>query len=278
MRRTSLAMAECGRCRQLHALTMVGAPRRVIDFAALVGIIRHPVEGLVLFDTGYDPAFLAATRPFPERLYRWTTPVTLPAGQTAVERLAAMGHAPDDVRHVVLSHFHGDHVAGLHRFPHARLHCARAGLADLRSRSRLSRTRHGLLAALVPDRIGEAQFFEDAAHVALPSAVAPFDRGADLLGDSSLVAVELPGHCPGHWGLALALDDGRHALLVADAAWSLDAIERDAPPPRFTAGLLGDPVAARATLRALHGLCGRDGLALLPSHCRRASRAAGLLA
>lgn len=277
MRRTSLAMAECGRCRQFHALTMAGAPWRIVDFPSLVGIINHPSEGLVLFDTGYDPAFLDATRPFPERLYRWATPVTLPDGQSAVERLAAMGHSPDDVRHVILSHFHGDHASGLRRFPNARLHCARAGLTDMRARSRLDRTRHGLLAALIPERIERARFFEDQARVALPSVFAPFEHGADPLGDGSLIAVELPGHCPGHWGLALNLDNGRHALLVADAAWSLNAIEREAPLPRFTAGLLGDPQAARTTLRMLHGMRGRNELALLPSHCRRASIDAGLL-
>ena len=271
-------MIECGRCRQLAAATMVGAPWRIIGFPSLVGVIRHPVEGVILFDTGYDPAFLEATRPFPERLYRWATPVDIPDGTSAVEQLAAMGHAPEDVRHVVISHFHGDHVAGLRRFPRARLHCARAGIDDVRGRSRLNRTRHGILSALLPDGMDRAVFFEDGARTTLPTAFAPFGNGVDLLGDGSLVAIELPGHCPGHWGLAMRLEDNRHTLLVADAAWSIDAIDRDAPPPRLTSRLLGDPAAARSTLRTLHGMRGRPDVVLLPSHCRRASADAGLLA
>lgn len=278
MIRSHLTMIQCGHCRQLAAATMKGAPWRIVDFPSLVGVIRHPTRGVVLFDTGYDPAFLEATRPFPERLYRWATPVTITAGSTAVERLAGMGISAEEVAHVVISHFHGDHVSGLHRFPNARLHCSRAGLSDVRARGRISRTRHGILSSVIPSRIGDAAFFEEDAIAQLPGIFSPFERGADVLGDGSLVAVELPGHCPGHWGLALRLEDDRHAMLVADAAWSLDAIEGNASPPRATSSLLGDARAAARTLASLHLMSGRTDLSLLPSHCARASRAAGLLA
>ncbi len=279
MIRTRLRVVECGHCRHAEAMTQRGASWRVVDFPALVGVIEHPTEGVILFDTGYDAAFLAATRSFPERLYGMATPVRLPAGESAAERLAALGIAPDDVRHVVISHFHGDHVAGLHRFPRARLHCARAGLADLRAHGRFGRVRRGLLSALVPARIDDAAFFEDAPVVDLPGAFHPFARGADLIGDASLLGVELPGHCPGHWGLALRVEDDRYVLMVADAAWSVVAIAQDAPPPVAVARLLGDPHAGRRTLHALHRLgATRPDTVLLPSHCGRASRRAGFQA
>lgn len=277
MIRTGLRVVECGHCRNVEAITMRGAPLRVVDFPALIGVIAHPSAGVILFDTGYDAAFLAATEPFPERLYRIATPVRLPPGESAAERLAVLGIAPEDVRHIVISHFHGDHVAGLGRFPHARLHCARAGLLDVRTHGRWARVRRGLLPALLPRHIADASFFEEARAVDLPPAFHPFERGADLLGDGSLLAVELPGHCPGHWGLALRVEDDRHVMMVADAAWSIEAIEADAPPPAAVARLLGDARAGRRTLRALHGLSvARPDTLLIPSHCARAARRAGL--
>lgn len=277
MIRTGLRVVECGRCRNAEALTRRDARWRVVDFPALVGVIVHPAAGVVLFDTGYDEAFFAATARFPERFYRMATPVDLRPGESAPERLAAMGIRTDDVRHVVVSHFHGDHVAGLRRFPHARLHCARAGLADVRAHGRLARVRRGLLPALLPARMKDASFFEDARAVDLPAAFRPFERGADLLGDGSLLAVELPGHCPGHWGLALRIEDDRHVMMVADAVWSIGAIDDDAPPPAAVARLLGDAAAGRDTLRALHRLrVERPDTVLLPSHCPRAARSAGL--
>ena len=279
LKRTALEVVACGHCRHPAAMTMRGASWRVVDFPALVGVIRHPDAGLILFDTGYDPAFLAATRAFPERLYRLATPMHLAPGQSAVEQLAARGIAADDVRHVVISHFHGDHVAGLHNFPNARLHCARAGVRDLRARGRFGGARRGLLPALIPDRIDDAAFFEDAPAVDLPDAFRPFERGADLLGDGSLIAVALPGHCPGHWGLALRRADDRPAVMGADAAWSIAAIERDAPPPAPVARLLGDAAAGRCTLHALHRLHReRPDTVLLPSHCPLAAERAGLSA
>lgn len=277
MTRCGFSLIEAGHCRHPAAMARSGASLCPTRFPALVGVIHHPGEGVILFDTGYDPAFFAATRPFPERLYRWTTPVRLAPGESAAEQLARAGIAPRSVKAIILSHFHGDHVAGLAAFPAARLFCARAGLHELRSHGRFARVRRGLLAGLVPtDPPRRTTFFEDLPRATLPDDFAPFDRGVDLLGDGALIAVELPGHCTGHWGLALAIEDGRRLMLLGDAAWSIGAIRDDAPPPRLPTALLGNTGRYRATLHALHRLATRNPeLLLLPSHCPAAAQAIG---
>jgi glyoxylase-like metal-dependent hydrolase (beta-lactamase superfamily II) len=273
VKRVSLQLLACGSCRHPEAMTRKGASLCAADFPAIVGLIRHPDAGLILFDTGYDPAFFAATRPFPERFYRWATPVRLEPGESAVEQIARLGHAPADVAAIILSHFHGDHVAGLHHFPNAAIHCAEAGLTAIRRGGRLARMRQGLLPALVPEDVARrARFFEQASPVDLPPAFAPFTRGMDLLGDGSLIAVDLPGHCPGHWGLALRLDDDRFAFLIGAAAWSFTAVAAGTPPPRLTTALLGDTSRYRATLDSLHRLhVGGAGVVILPAHCPAAA-------
>jgi glyoxylase-like metal-dependent hydrolase (beta-lactamase superfamily II) len=122
------------------------------------------------------------------------------------------------------------------------------------------------------DIASRAAFFEDMPETPLPQAFRPFERGRDLVGDGSLLAVELPGHCPGHWGLALRTEQDGHVLLAADAAWSKDAIARAVPPPHLTTYLLGDTKVYRRTLLALHA-AGRANpqLAILPSHCAAAA-------
>ena len=258
-----------GACRHPEAMTRRGASLCAADFPAMVGVIEHPSRGVLLLDTGYDAAFAAATDPFPERLYRWATPVEIGAELEWAAWLAALGLAPADVQGVVVSHFHGDHVAGLRHAAGLPVFCARADLAALRRGGRLSRVRQGLLPALVPPVIDAgARFFEDCEERPLPSAFAPFERGRDVLGDGSLLAVELPGHCAGHWGLALRTEDDRFVLLAADAAWSGEAIRALQPPPRLTTALLGETRPYRRTLAALHGAQGRNPeLAILPSHC-----------
>jgi glyoxylase-like metal-dependent hydrolase (beta-lactamase superfamily II) len=279
MREVGVRAIRVGHCRHPQIMSIRDGSVRPIVFPALAMLIVHPVEGPILFDTGYDPAFFEATRPFPERFYRWLTPVTLKPGEELGAQLGARGIAPADIRHVVLSHFHADHMAGLHLFPKAAIHCARAGLEAACGAGRLAGVRKGILRALFPADIqARARFFEDAPRAALPSAMAPFESGADLFGDLSLLAVELPGHCPGHWGLAVA--DSGHGLhfMVGDAAWSSDAIRRNVPPPAIASGFLGDTGKVRETLARLHALWRRNpDVRLTPCHCpeRAAEAVAG---
>jgi glyoxylase-like metal-dependent hydrolase (beta-lactamase superfamily II) len=271
MREVGLRIVGTGSCRHPELATLRGGSLRPATFPALVALISHPSEGLVLFDTGYDPAFLEATRPFPERLYRWLTPpeISVPVA----DRLAAEGLDAAEVRHIILSHFHGDHASGLTRFSNATVHCSKAGLRRVWGRGRIRALAAGTpLGLLPPDLPERCAFFEDRPSVPLSRDLLPFDSGADLLGDGSLVAVPLPGHCPGHWGLVLREPRGLH-FLVADAAWSSRAIREDRPPLHLTATLLGDAASGRDTLSKLHRLHGRNrDILLTPSHC--AERAA----
>lgn len=260
---------QAGLCYHPAAMARRGASLCPTEFPALAGLIVHPSEGAILFDTGYDPAFFTATAPMPERLYRWTTPVELKPGHAAADQLHRYSLTPDDVRHVVISHFHGDHVAGLHAFPNAQLFCARAGAEQLTQGNRFARVRQGLLSALAPAELHQrARFFEDMPSVALGHELKPFETGADLFGDGSLIAVALPGHCVGHWGLLIRDETGRKTFLVGDAAWSSGAIRDNVPPPRITTALLGHTKTYRQTLHDLHALNAHNSEILLaPSHC-----------
>jgi glyoxylase-like metal-dependent hydrolase (beta-lactamase superfamily II) len=263
-----------GSCSHPEVMTISGGSLCAFDFPSLVGVIRHPERGIFLFDTGYDPAFIVATRPFPERFYRWTTPVRIGAEQAWQAWLAAHDIAEADIAGTIISHFHGDHVAGMAHLADRPVFCARAGLEALRRGGRIARVRRGMLDALVPPEVdAQARFFEDCPARPLPSAFVPFAEGRDVLGDGSLLAVELPGHCAGHWGLALTTEAGQPVLLAADAVWSGRSIAERRPPPRLTTALLGDTRRYRATLDLLSRAKERNGeLAILPSHCVASAR------
>lgn len=271
MREVGLRIVTTGSCRHPEIATIQGGSWRPATFPALVALIVHPSEGPILFDTGYDPAFLEATRHFPERLYRWLTPPEI--SSPVAERLAAEGLDPAGVRHIILSHFHGDHASGLSRFPNATVHCSKAGLRGVWGRGRVRALAAGTpLKLLPPDLPERCAYFEDRPSLPLSKDLAPFESGADVLGDGSLLAVPLPGHCPGHWGLVLREPRGLH-FLVADAAWSSRAVRENRPAPYFTAAFLGDAGTGRETLAKLHKLRVRNpDILLTPSHC--AERAA----
>ncbi len=274
MKRVGFRWLSRGSCHHPEAMTMKGGSLCSVEFPALVGVIEHPDRGTFLFDTGYDPAFLSATKPFPERLYRWTTPVRIGPELEWNYWLKDNSIQPADISGVIISHFHGDHVAGLHHLEGLLMFCARSGLNNLRKPGRFQRVRQGLLSALVPDSCDRsASFFEDAPMQALPTTFNPFDEGRDILGDGSLLAIELPGHCPGHWGLGLRNEDDQYILLAADSVWSKDQIELCRPPPRLTTSLLGDTCRYRKTLSALHSVRKNNTeIVILPSHCSSSAR------
>ncbi len=269
MKRVGFDWIARGSTRHPEIMTLNGGSLCPADFPAMVGVIRHPDAGILLFDTGYDAAFLRATQPWPERLYRIATPVDFAGGEDWTAWLTASGVDAGDIKGVILSHFHGDHVAGLHQVPNTPIYCARAGLEGLRRGGRLRRVTQGLLGDLAPsDTERRARYFEDAPAIALPTAFGPLTEGRDILGDGSLIAVELPGHCQGHWGLAFRNLKDRYVLLAADAVWSGKAIAQCRPPPRITTALLGHTRTYRETLGRLHrAQANNTDLAILPSHC-----------
>jgi len=260
---------EAGFCRHPEFSTRRDGRWKVCEYPALVTLLEHPTFGHMLFDTGYSHHFMTATDPFPERVYRCVTPVNLGQGQSVLEQLPHLGLSAADIRHVFVSHFHGDHVGGLPDFPHARIFCAQEAWADLNARSRVSRVRVGLLAALCPpDILTRGTFLETLPAAALPPEFAPFTAARDLFGDGSALAVPLPGHAAGHWGLAFR-SKGKWVFLLGDAAWSSAALRAGSPPPRLTTAWLGDTQVYRDTFDALHRLAvGNSGVVLVPAHCQ----------
>lgn len=260
---------EAGHCTHPECATRRGAPLASIRYPALAFLLRHPTQGNILFDTGYSEHFVNATRHLPERLYRSVTPVHLGSDESLRDQLQRDGLAPGDISRVVISHLHGDHVGGLHDFPRARFSCSRAAWEDMTGRSRLGSLKRGLLPRLLPeDFLQRVSWIEDAPPYALPDALADFGAGHDLLGDGSLLAVALPGHAAGHYGLLFDDLQATPTFLVADAAWSSQAIREDVPPPALVTAWLGDTKAYRATLQRLHELGkAAPSIRMLPSHC-----------
>jgi len=249
-------------------MTRAGASWKPHRFPSGFAAIVHRTHGAVLFDTGYAPRFEAETRRFPERFYRWLTPVTVDTSDSAHAQLARLGIPADRVTAVVVSHFHADHVAGLRDFPAARIVCSRDAWRSIDGLGRVAGVRHGFLRGLIPeDAAARLSFVEDREAIELDRAFAPFERGRDLFGDGSAVAVALPGHAQGQIGMLLPHTGEGPLFLIGDAAWSHAAYERVAPPPAVTTALLGNTARYLDTLQRLAALHrAHPLLRIVPSH------------
>jgi glyoxylase-like metal-dependent hydrolase (beta-lactamase superfamily II) len=262
-------LLKVGHCSHPECIAERGGRLASVRFPALVGLLIHPERGPMLFDTGYSDAFFQATRTFPERLYRWVTPVSLATNETLAVQLAQRGYSVGDIRHLFISHLHADHVAGLIDFPHAQIFAMRAEVRSMLRRSRIGALRRGFLRGLLPtDFEGRLHFIEDMTRASLPASMRPFTEGFDLLGDGSVIGVALPGHTEGQMGVLFRTRDERNVFLVADSCWSLAALRDDRPPTWIASQLFADKHAYLSTFAGLRELLGtRSDLLIVPSHC-----------
>lgn len=264
----SFDLLVAGHCSQLERFTRRGGRCWPIQFPSSVGVIRHPIAGVILFDTGYAPRFAEASARLPYRLYSLLLPVTCPPEDALVAQLADRGIAADEVATIVLSHLHGDHVAGLRDFPRARIVLGQGALpSGWRARSAWANAGHGFLPALLPDDV-EARVQHADPATAVPTGLgSTLDQGHDVVGDGSVITLPLPGHTAGHQGLWLPHLGPDGVLLVGDACWTERAFTHGELPAGFILRS-GDEASYRAGVDALAALHrSRPELIIVPAHC-----------
>lgn len=255
-----------GHCVQLERFVRRGGPWRPIEFPAAVAIVPHPGGGVALFDTGYAPRFHTATARLPYRLYPALLPVTCTEADTARSQLAARGIGAEAVKLVVLSHLHGDHVAGLRDFPSARVVIGDGALpANWRTGSAWRNTAHGFVPVLLPDDLEQRLLPLADLPVGPTGLGGRLRNGHDLFGDATAFVIPLPGHTDGHLGLWLPGSGPDGVLMVGDAVWHRRAISHGELPLPFLRGRRPLYEQVVTELARLHGE--RPDLAIVPSHC-----------
>lgn len=235
-------------------------------FHAVFVYLEHPRHGPALIDTGYSTHFRRATEPFPERFYRWLTPMHLDRRLTPPAVLAARGLRPEEVHTLFVSHFHGDHIAGLRDLPGAQFVYRGSALRSLLAQNRRDQVRHGFLATLVPD---------DFTHRGKDVPESAFEAGSgglselrvhDYWEDGSLLLVDLPGHAEGHTGYILQTDK-ETIFYVVDATWDMQVLLAGTPLPWLSRGFQFDYPAYLDTQRRLRNLATTGEYHLVACHC-----------
>ena len=250
-----------GYCLQKEANSISGGKNREIKFPALFVLLTHPVHGHILFDTGYGMHFYEAVRKFPYSLYAGVTPVFIDEKHTAAGQLSEIGISPHDVTHVIISHFHADHIGGLKDFTEAKFICLESAYEGVRNRTGFAALKNAFLPDLLPrDFEDRVMFLKDAT---VSDEFAPFDRYHDVFGDGSILAFDLSGHAPGQMGIITG-----SRFFVADACYHSDSYRKMLPPPLMVRMLLGNSGRYLKVLEKLHVFHERHpDIEIIPSHC-----------
>lgn len=220
------------------------------------GLIDRGRDGLCLVDTGYGPRVTGGPRGAALRIYNAILRPLLVEDQSPARVLEAIGARADDVRAIVVTHLHADHVAGLLDFPRARLIAHGGAARAMLASSERTALRHGVFRELLPDNFASRIEAVEARATCDTATVA--GRGHDIFGDGSYLAIPLPGHANGHFGLFWR-EDGRATLYAVDAAWSTRALVEDLTPGFSRAAVFDDGDAGRGSERLLRAFIEEGG-------------------
>ncbi|MDX8466368.1 MBL fold metallo-hydrolase [Mesorhizobium sp. VK23B] len=222
-------------------LILRGGSWQSVKLRVRYGLIFHPTAGPVLVDTGYTREALSGERRGRMlRLYGALLKPQLNAAEQVVPVLKRFGLSPDDIRTVIVTHFHADHISGLSLFPNARFVASDAAWVRVKARTPRQNLRHGIFSELFP-----ADFEKRLDGLSSKRRLEARDGvlgGADLFGDGSVVAVDLPGHADGQFGL-LFTGLERPLLYAVDVQWLLTALTENRTPG-FPATLIAEEAAA----------------------------------
>lgn len=260
MTQVRLTMRNSGLCWAKAHHTMKGAPKTDIRFYATWAELSHPSEGTVLFDTGYTSRFHAATARFPNSIYARMTKVEIEASEEAIAQV----NGPD-VRHILLSHLHADHIGGLRDFPDAQCWASAGCKQEFASLPRWRGFAKGLLHDLMPENwLSTCRTFESCPAVDHPELGA----GWDIFGDGSIVMFPFPGHAAGQHGALVQTVNHGPVLLAADAIWNAKAITEDRTPHPIVRLFFDDWQAYHQTLATLRSFQkANPDTPILGTHC-----------
>ena len=224
--------------------------------AGLSGNYRFPVygvlidheEGRFLFDTGFDIEHI-------RNIVAWTDPAQT-AEQTIPAQLHLAGFRPEEISHVINSHYHLDHCGGNKHCKHATTVCHVCELETLRS----------------PAPSEEIPYSEVSFAPGLRTSADP-GRATDMFtprfetlkGDQEIASgvflFETLGHTAGHYSLMVKLKNRRPMLFAADACYSQQNLDLMC----IQAGN-HDPAAARGSLQRLKDLAEKHDAEIFFSH------------
>lgn len=229
------------------------SPESRLKPPVIVVVIRHPEAGVVLFGSGLPEELgrLGARRLKGAAL----APFSVEPGQDLPAQLERRGIKPEEVKWVVLPDLAPEWSGRAGAFPAAKVVLSAQAWANPRRReleSKLPDPR-----AFIPEERLQLVDFSDS----LPYG--PFEHGVDLLGDGTLIAVDLDGAAAGGLGLWVNLDSGP-LLLAGPAAFVYDNIYDSALPDRkFVVDISSFAWNARAMRDALESV---PRLIVAPGH------------
>ncbi|MGW1621679.1 N-acyl homoserine lactonase family protein [Streptomyces sp. NPDC002172] len=221
-------------------------------------LVDHP-EGYILFDSGESPhSTEKGYFPWWQPFFHVAVDIRVGADEGIGARLRQRGLDPArDLKAVVLSHLHHDHGDGLPDLVGAPVHITREHWKAF------GKPFPATMEGAVPKRWPKGftpHFLE-----ATGGPVGPWNRSYPLASDGRILAVDTPGHVPGHVCLIVFGDQATY-LLGGDSTYDQDLLDAE-----LTDGVNNNPRQAIESLRKIKEFARQHDVVVLPAHDPRAA-------
>jgi len=232
-----------------------GSPWEKWDSVMTAVLVRHP-KGDVLIDTGVGRTVASQLREAP-LLFRLVT--DLVPLQPAADQLDAAGYDRKNLRFILLTHAHWDHVSGVSDFPGVPVLVTAAEHRFIYEGGWITATARGMDSSQLQEYA-----FDGGPYLG-------FDHSHDLYGDGSMVIVPAPGHTPGSVVVFVTLPAGARYAFVGDLVWQREGILEREGRPWATSKIAGEnPIGVRDSLLRMSAIVTRyPQITIVPAHDAR---------
>ena len=265
MNEVKLYLNYAGYCYAKESHAIKNGSAHQIKFHALFGLIRHPQQGWILFDTGYTRRFYASTRNFPQSIYAGITKVVVTEEDEVKAQLQKSGLTTSDIRHIIITHFHADHIGGLKDFDQAIIHCSGKAYEEVKKTNSFWGFTRGILKSLIPGDIDQRISIIE--EKALPVTDEIFGTAYDLFHDNSLLIYPVPGHAAGQIAVLLKTSK-QFYFLIADACWLKQSYENLLLPNPLVKLFFNSWKDFKSSLHKIHLFHkANPHILIVPTHC-----------
>lgn len=265
MNKVKLHTNYAGFCYSKENHTIKGGRNIDIKFHALWVLIKHPHHGYILFDTGYTRRFYDVTRYFPNKIYAMITKVVVDEQDEIKHQLLRNNISPLDIKHVIVSHFHADHIGGLLDFPNAVIYTSKIAYEYFKKIPEVFAFSKGILKKLVPADIEQRLIFIEEKSNIYPNDY--FDKVYDLFDDETINLIPLPGHAPGQMGLTVQTEKAKY-FFIADACWLRKSFEENILPNNLAKLIIHSWEDLKETQSKINNFFKKNpDINIIPTHC-----------
>ncbi|KAF2014269.1 Metallo-hydrolase/oxidoreductase [Aaosphaeria arxii CBS 175.79] len=216
-------------------------------------LIKHP-EGNFLFDLGETPRCLE------KGYYPWwqighhVVSMNIGPNDGLGSQLRELGVNPEtDIKAAIISHLHSDHAGGL-----SDVHGMTEIYVGSEHWAAFQNTTYATMEGANPSAWPEG--FKPTMLEQNGPPIGPWEHSYKISSDGRILAVDTPGHVPGHLSLII-IDDDVTYFLTADAAYSQTLLDQ-----QLIDGINTDPYVALESQRRIKEFCKSRDVVLLPSH------------